>query len=531
MTGTSPSTGDYTEARYWRLLPQAPRAALPGPGQDGRIYSLHALGLSLLVLPGVCDRGLRGRLLLHGRPRGAAGPRAAAPAARRGGRSRSGRDRGLRGRAEPAPAELRGPPLHGSPGRPGGRDRASPRPKPRRRSPRGAAFGPRARARLPALAQRALRRALPGARAVRPRAAAGVETGGVAVARARSHRPWPSGPITRSSTASSIRDGSTAAGRSSRSATLREGLPGLLLDQEFGLLVYAPVFALAAAGVAALWRRDRRLTVTGLALVAVVVGTAGTWHMWRGGFNPPARFLVPIVPVLALGLAAALTRGLTAPAALLAGWGLWLGAVGVAEPRLLHRDRDGTAPVFRAVSGAEEWTRLLPGFVLEDAQRSRLAVVWGLALGGRDRVARPRLGPRPGRRLPGTAGGRGNRVPILDRANRRARRRRAWWAARRSWSPACDPSRPRRGRWGPEASRLGPGLRAPSVSVGGPPGRTAAPARGCVRDRGPGGGPGRRSGLARAGPRGRPGTAASGLRARSARAISPGSRLPPLHAT
>jgi hypothetical protein len=50
--------------------------------------------------------------------------------------------------------------------------------------------------------------------------------------------------------------------------TLREGLPGLLLDQEFGLLVYAPVFALAPLGVAALWRRDRA-SRTGLGLVAV----------------------------------------------------------------------------------------------------------------------------------------------------------------------------------------------------------------------------------------------------------------------
>ncbi|HEY5907143.1 MAG TPA: hypothetical protein VIZ31_03820, partial [Vicinamibacteria bacterium] len=162
--------------------------------------------------------------------------------------------------------------------------------------------------------------------------------------------------------------------------TLREGLPGLLLDQEFGLLVYAPVFVLAGAGIVALWRKDRRLALTAAVLVAFVLGTAGSWHMWRGGFNPPARFLVPIVPILALGVAVAWTRGLSAPAALLAGWGLWLGAVGVQEPRLFHRDRDGTAPVFRAVSGAEEWTRLLPGFVLEDAQRTGLALTWGLAL-------------------------------------------------------------------------------------------------------------------------------------------------------
>ena len=161
---------------------------------------------------------------------------------------------------------------------------------------------------------------------------------------------------------------------------LPEGLPGLLLDQEFGLLVYAPVFALVLAGGYGLWRKDRRLAFTGLALCATVVATAATWPMWRGGWNPPGRFLVPLVPALALAVGAALRRGLTPSAAVLIGWGLWLGVVGAAEPRLVHRDRDGTAPLFRAVSGAEEWTRLLPGFVLEDPDRRRLALVWAVAL-------------------------------------------------------------------------------------------------------------------------------------------------------
>jgi hypothetical protein len=162
--------------------------------------------------------------------------------------------------------------------------------------------------------------------------------------------------------------------------TLPEGFPGLLLDQEFGLLVYAPLFALALPGFLELRRKDRRVTLVGLGLVGVVVLTAGTWPMWRGGWNPPARFLVPIVPVLALAVAAVLRRGLTAGATLLLGWSLWIGATGVVDPRLVHRDRDGTAPIFRAASGAQEWTRLLPGYVLGEPDRRRLALVWATAL-------------------------------------------------------------------------------------------------------------------------------------------------------
>jgi hypothetical protein len=165
-------------------------------------------------------------------------------------------------------------------------------------------------------------------------------------------------------------------------SALPEGLAGILFDQEFGLLVYAPVFVLAVPGLAPLARAQRRLAAASLAAVVVVMLTAGSWHMWRGGFNPPARFLVPIVPALALGVAAALRQRLTAPAALLAGWSVFCGLAGAAEPRLVHRDRDGTAPLFRRVSGAEEWTRLLPGYVLAESapDRARLTLVWAAAL-------------------------------------------------------------------------------------------------------------------------------------------------------
>jgi hypothetical protein len=164
-------------------------------------------------------------------------------------------------------------------------------------------------------------------------------------------------------------------------STLGEGLPGLLLDQEFGLLAYAPVLALAVPGSLFLWRRDRRLAaVAGLAVLSVLL-TAGSWHMWRGGFNPPARFLVPVVPVLAVATALVWDRrGLTAGGSLLLGWTLWTGLAGAWEPRLVHRDRDATAPLFRELSGAREWTGLLPAYVLADPDRHRLAALWGLAI-------------------------------------------------------------------------------------------------------------------------------------------------------
>jgi hypothetical protein len=152
-------------------------------------------------------------------------------------------------------------------------------------------------------------------------------------------------------------------------------LPGLFLDQEFGLLAYAPLYALAIPGFAGLVRRAPRVSVLALAGVAIVVATVGLWPMWRGGFNPPARFLLPVVPLLAVAVGAALKRGLSAGAGLLVGFSLFTGVTGAASPRLVHRDRDGSAPLFREASGALEWTQLLPGYVL--AETGPAAHAWG----------------------------------------------------------------------------------------------------------------------------------------------------------
>lgn len=163
-------------------------------------------------------------------------------------------------------------------------------------------------------------------------------------------------------------------------AALGEGLPGLLLDQEFGLLVYAPLFALAVPGAWVLWRRDRGRAAVAALGIAIVLALAGTWHMWRGGFNPPARFLLPVIPLFALFAAAGLRVRASAGAAFLVGFSLFTAALGLRDPALVHRDRDGTAPLWREASGAEEWTRLLPAYVLSDPDRDRLACVWAIAL-------------------------------------------------------------------------------------------------------------------------------------------------------
>jgi hypothetical protein len=160
---------------------------------------------------------------------------------------------------------------------------------------------------------------------------------------------------------------------------LPEGLPGLFFDQEFGLFVYAPIFVLSIVGFARLWRRERALTLAAAFAVLGVIATASVWPMWRGGFNPPSRFLVPLLSVLASCLALSLQRGIRPATALLAGWSLWCGLGGALNIETIHRDRDGVAPFFRTEAGAREWTSALPSFVLPEDRPTR-ALAWPFAL-------------------------------------------------------------------------------------------------------------------------------------------------------
>src|SRR6185295_7437573 len=91
---------------------------------------------------------------------------------------------------------------------------------------------------------------------------------------------------------------------------------GLLFDQKFGLLMYSPVYLLAPVGCWMMFRlREQRLFA--LVLVATVgafVASSTRMYMWWGGASAPARFLVPILPLLAPMIAVAV-HGLRSTAA------------------------------------------------------------------------------------------------------------------------------------------------------------------------------------------------------------------------
>jgi hypothetical protein len=88
------------------------------------------------------------------------------------------------------------------------------------------------------------------------------------------------------------------------------GLGGLLFDQRFGLVTYAPVMIVAFLGLAAMFCRPgfRRIALELLFVVTPYLLTVTHFAMWWGGFSPPARFFAPVLPLFAVPAAFAWTR-------------------------------------------------------------------------------------------------------------------------------------------------------------------------------------------------------------------------------
>ena len=118
---------------------------------------------------------------------------------------------------------------------------------------------------------------------------------------------------------------------------------GLAFDPAGGLAFIAPLLLVALLGVATLWRRGGRGEKAALVgLVATVYGLLGSVE-WYGGGAPPARYLVPSLPLFALAGAMLLTgpaRGrsslwLLAPPTVLSWWVL------ISRPHLGFNSGDG----------------------------------------------------------------------------------------------------------------------------------------------------------------------------------------------
>jgi hypothetical protein len=177
-----------------------------------------------------------------------------------------------------------------------------------------------------------------------------------------------------------------------RLENIPRGLLGLLFDQKFGLLAYAPVYVLAAAGFWIMMRRPGlRALAIGLASLGVVFVVSSTrLYMWWGGSSAPARYLVPVLPLLApmIAVAGRDLRGAAGRATLglLLSVSLAIAVVGVAVPdRLfLFSEPHGYARLTETIQSAAPLSALLPTFTDENWRMPlRMLLPWlGAALVG-----------------------------------------------------------------------------------------------------------------------------------------------------
>ncbi|HEX6100203.1 MAG TPA: hypothetical protein VF432_28070 [Thermoanaerobaculia bacterium] len=152
------------------------------------------------------------------------------------------------------------------------------------------------------------------------------------------------------------------------------GLCGLLVDGMSGLLFQAPFYLFAIVALLN-WKTAPRGFRTGILASLLYVFYLIPRGEWFGGWAPPLRYLVFLMPVLALGIAAVWEKVPRGTLAMAAAWTAGLVTHGLAYPwRLFHE--------FTGENAAGEWlsshyhtdfSRLFPSFI-----RLNDAAWWGL---------------------------------------------------------------------------------------------------------------------------------------------------------
>lgn len=165
-------------------------------------------------------------------------------------------------------------------------------------------------------------------------------------------------------------------------------LPAMFLDQEFGLFFYAPWLALGLVGVWSFGKRHPAALIPSLLVAAFTLAPLilYRWQQWDGGYTPPARFVAPLLPILALWALPILSRPASrlvtsALSFLLAASGL-LSLILAAIPRWRYHRGLGINNLLQQTSGwlDLEMGRFFPSFISYRAPDMATSFYWLAAL-------------------------------------------------------------------------------------------------------------------------------------------------------
>jgi len=157
------------------------------------------------------------------------------------------------------------------------------------------------------------------------------------------------------------------------------GLAGSILDGGHGILFQAPFYFLAALGLAFIGRMPEgyRAGLGGTTLYLLLLIPREEWH---GGWAPPLRYLVMLMPVLALGAAAVLDRWARPPLLVVVMAVVTAARMihGIAFPwRLFHiADGQNAFGEWLSLHQGSDFSRLFPSFV----RLNRAALIAGAIL-------------------------------------------------------------------------------------------------------------------------------------------------------
>ena len=91
------------------------------------------------------------------------------------------------------------------------------------------------------------------------------------------------------------------------------GLPAMLFDRAHGIAAFAPWLFIAAVGIASALRADRARLLPAAAMIAASLAVLSLFRYWEGGYAPPGRYLLDVLPLAAPFVAYGLAQMRTAP--------------------------------------------------------------------------------------------------------------------------------------------------------------------------------------------------------------------------
>jgi hypothetical protein len=146
---------------------------------------------------------------------------------------------------------------------------------------------------------------------------------------------------------------------------LPRNVVALFFDRQFGLFAIGPVWLLALPGIVMLFRTRLGDTIRVLALASVPIAAGAAYVGWWGGSAPPARYVIPALPAIALAAAPAI-RARKDLAVVLGACGFVLVGLAAQAPRILHNRGDGESLLLRNLVPAVDLDAFLPSFFDRD---------------------------------------------------------------------------------------------------------------------------------------------------------------------